>query len=243
MRLTIPSSSLIRWLAIYTGIVIPIVTFLNLFSDDPHARARVLMGFFLVLIWSLGFGLLSFFGRDRFKQLSNAIQLPWWIKFPAFAIALAMLEEVVTTGLTNAAPLLGSETGAAMITASTNYWEVIFLNSVWPVFVPWILAWTFLLSRYDFPPNHVFLLFGLVGTIAETTYGLAALISGFWFFVYGLMVYLPAYALPPRQTVPPRWWHYGLAIALPFLLMLPWGLMYGVIVNGLLGYELITATR
>ncbi|MGD8604966.1 MAG: hypothetical protein PVF49_10395 [Anaerolineales bacterium] len=239
----IPSSArLIRWLAVYTAIVIPLVTGLNLFSDDPHARAVALMGFSLVVIWCLGFGLVSYFGRDRFKQFFDAVRLPWWVKFAVISIALAMLEEVVTTGLTNAAPLFGSERGAAMITASTNYFEVVLLNSVWPVFVPWILAWTFLLSRYDFPPNHVFLLFGLLGTLAETTFGPAALISGFWFFVYGLMVYLPAYALPTRNTIPPRWYHYLLAMALPFLFMIPWGLLYGLIINGLLGFDLIAAT-
>jgi hypothetical protein len=241
ISLSVHSSRLIKFLAVYTAIVIPLVTGLNLFSDDPHARAVVLMGFSLVALWCLGFGLISYYSRDRFKRVFKAIKLPWWVKFAGAAIGLAMLEEVVTTGLTNAAPLFGSELGAAMITASTNYFEVVFLNSVWPVFVPWILAWTVLLSRYDFPPNHVFLLFGLLGTIAETTFGPAALIAGFWFFVYGLMVYLPAYALPTRETIQPRWWHYILAMALPFLFMIAWGLAYGLIINGLLGYELIQA--
>jgi hypothetical protein len=238
-RSTSISTRIIQTLAVYTAIVIPVVTILNLTSDDPHARAVVFMGFGLVLIWCLGFGLVSYFGRDRFKRLFNAVQLPWWLKFTAGAIGLAMLEEAVTTGLTNAAPLLGSDLGTAMITASTNYWEVVFLNSVWPVFVPWILTWTFLLSRYDFPPNHVFLLFGLLGTFAETTFGPGALISGFWFFVYGLMVYLPVYALPPRNTAPPRWWHYILAMGLPFVMMVPWGFLYSLIVSGPLGLELM----
>ena len=240
--MTISSSRLIQWLAIYTGTLIPVVTFLNVFSDDPHARAKVLMGFLLVLFWCLGFGLLSYYQRDRFKQLFTAVKMPWQVKFIVSAIALAMLEEVVTTSLTNAAPLLGSDTGQAMITASTNYAEVVFLNSVWPVFVPWILAWTFLLSRYDFPPNHVFILFGLLGSVAETSFGLGAVIAGFWFFVYGLMVYLPAYSLPPRKTVPLRWWHYPLTILLPFLFMFPWALFYGLIVHILLGFDLISAS-
>jgi hypothetical protein len=236
------SSTIIKCVAIYTGILIPVVTFLNVFSGDPHARARVLMGFFLVLFWCLGFGLLSYYKRDQFKRLFTAIRMPWQIKFIVCAIVLAMLEEVVTVSLTNAAPLLGSQTGKAMVTVSTNYAEVVFLNSVWPVFVPWILAWAVLLSRYDFPANHVFLLFGLLGSIAETHFGISALIAGFWFFVYGLMVYLPAYSLPPRKTVPPRWWHYGYALLLPFLFMLPWGLFYALIVKGLLGYDLIAAS-
>jgi len=237
--MTIASSQIIKWLAIYTGILIPVVTFLNMFSDDPHTRAKVSMGFFLVLFWCFGFGLLSYYKRDRFKQLFNAIRIPWQIKFIVSAIALAMLEEVVTVSLTNAAPLLGSETGKAMITASTNYAELVFLNSVWPVFVPWILAWTVLLSRYDFPPNHVFLLFGLLGSIAETHFGIGALIAGFWFFVYGLMVYLPAYSVPPRKTVSLQWWHYSYTLLLPFLFMVPWGLFYAFIVKGLLGYDFI----
>lgn len=198
------------------------------------------MGFLLVLIWCFGFGLTSYFGRDPFKRMFQAVPISWQLKFVITAIGLAMLEEVVTTALTNAAPLLGSELGAAMITASTNYFEVVFLNSVWPVFVPWIFAWTVLLSRVAFPTNHVFLLFGLLGTLAETTFGLGALTAGFWFFVYGLMVYLPAYSLPQRDARPPRWWHYPLAILLPFLFMLPWAIFYGLIVSGLLGFELMT---
>ncbi|NIS82926.1 MAG: hypothetical protein GTO14_22620, partial [Anaerolineales bacterium] len=218
-RIAISSSQIIRWLAIYTGILVPFVTFLNLFSDDAEVRAKVLMGFFLVVIWCLGFGLFSYIIRDKFKRLFRAIKFPWQIKFLISVIALAMLEEVVTVSLTNAAPLLGSETGRAMVTASTNYLEVVFLNSVWPVFVPWFLAWTVLLTRYDFPPNHVFLLFGLLGSIGETYFGIGALVAGFWFFVYGLMVYLPAYSLPQRKTVPLRWWHYIYGLLLPFLLM------------------------
>ena len=236
----ITSSGIIKGLAIYTGILIPVVTFLNVFSGDPHARAKVLMGFLLVLVWCLGVGLLSYYQRDRFKRFFGVINIPWQIKFVVSAIVLAMLEEVVTTSLTNAAPLLGSDTGKAMITASTNYAEVVFLNSVWPVFVPWILAWAVLLTRYDFPPNHAFLLFGLLGTIAETTFGLGSLMAGFWFFVYGLMVYLPAYSLPRRKTVPLRWWHYPLTLALPFAFMFPWALIYGLIVHTLLGYDFIS---
>ena len=238
-RIAISSSLIIKCLAGYTAILVSVVTFPNVFSEDRHARAKVLMGFFLVLFWCLGFGLLSYYQRDRVKRVFNAINIPWQIKFIVFAIGLAMLEEVVTTALTNAAPLLGSETGKAMITASTNYAEVVFFNSVWPVFVPWILAWSCLLSRYAFPPNHVLLLFGLLGTIAETHFGMGALIAGFWFFVYGLMVYLPAYCLPDRKTVPLRWWHYPLAVVLPIAFMFPWALIYGLVVHNLLGYDLI----
>lgn len=36
-RITISSARLIKWLAVYTGILIPVVTLLNVFSDDPLA--------------------------------------------------------------------------------------------------------------------------------------------------------------------------------------------------------------
>lgn len=68
---------------------------------------------------------------------------------------------------------------------------VVFTNSV-IVFVPLFLCWGWLLSRYDFRPIEVLLLFGLTGTLAETiTFGPQNLIQvGMWVFVYGLMVYL-----------------------------------------------------
>jgi hypothetical protein len=43
------------------------------------------------------------------------------------------------------------------------------------------------------------------------------LLGGFWVFVYGLMVYLPACTVPQdRPAKPPRWWSYPLAVVLPF---------------------------
>ena len=45
-------------------------------------------------------------------------------------ILLAMLEEVVTTSMTNCAPLFGVKIGEAYITASSNYFDVILRHSV-----------------------------------------------------------------------------------------------------------------
>lgn len=237
----ITSARIIKVLAVYTAVIVSVVTFLNAFSEDVEARAKVLMGFGLVVFWCLGFGLLSRYGRDRFRRAFARVPGPWQVKFIIAATALAMLEEVVTVCLTNAAPLFGVARGQVMITASTNYLEVVFLNSVWPVFVPWIIGWSLLLTRYAFPPNHVFLLFGLLGSLAEMTFGWSAVIAGFWVFVYGLMVYLPAYALPTRDARPPRWWHYPIAVVFPFLCMAPWALVYGGVVSGILGFDLIQA--
>ena len=86
-RFRTPSSRIIALLGIYTAVVVPLVTFLNLFSDDPHARAKVLMGFLLVLIWCLGFGLVSFYGRDRYRRWVGRLRLAWPIPFILGAVA------------------------------------------------------------------------------------------------------------------------------------------------------------
>jgi hypothetical protein len=44
--------------------------------------------------------------------------------------------------------------------------------------------------------------------------------GGFWFFVYGLMVYLPANSIPPaemRGATKPRFRHYIIAVILPLI--------------------------
>jgi hypothetical protein len=98
------------------------------------------------------------------------------------------------------------------------------------VFIPWFIAWALLLKRYAFSPFWVFLLTGLNGLLAESlTFG-AQHLSEFalWIFVYGLMVYLPAWSLPPaeaRGAKPPRLWHALWAFVLPFLVSIPWALL------------------
>ena len=119
--------------------------------------------------------------------------------------------------------MFGVPVGQAYITASANYLDVILGHSV-IVFVPMFAAWAWLLSRYDFRPAEVFLLFGLTGTLAETgTFGTQNLaMAGFWVWVYGLMVWLPAYALPGKPALPrPRPWHYLLALILPIACAIP----------------------
>jgi hypothetical protein len=95
---------------------------------------------------------------------------------------------------------------------------VVALHSV-VIFVPLFVGWALILSRYGFSPFAVFVLFGLSGTIAETSFGANhALEFGLWIFVYGLMVYLPAYCIPAERKIrSPQWWHYPLAVLVPFL--------------------------
>ncbi len=104
------------------------------------------------------------------------------------------------------------------------------------MFIPLFVGWAVILSRYDFSPFAVFLVFGLTRTLAETTFGPQHLLEfGLWIFVYGLMVYLPAYCLPnDRSARVVRWWHYPLAVVVPFLFLalVPLPLVAGLLFPG-----------
>jgi hypothetical protein len=192
-------------------------------DPDPDHRAILKMGVALILIWCLLGGALMWAFRDRFVSLARRIPLGWRTRFVLLCIAFAMLEEAVTTSLTNLAPWFGGVTDAARITASKNYLVVVFQHSV-IAFVPLFLCWGWLLSRYDFRPHEVLLLFGLNGTLAETlAFGPQNLIQvGMWCYVYGLMAYLPACTVPEaRGAWPVRWWHCLMAVFLPLVFIIP----------------------
>jgi hypothetical protein len=142
-----------------------------------------------------------------------------------------MLEEVITTTMTNLASLFSVQVGEAYITASTNYFDVILHHSV-IVFVPWFIAWAWILKRYDFSPFWVFLLTGLNGLFAESlTFGWQNLSQfALWISVYGLMVYLPAYTIPAdRGAQPPKFRHFILAFIMPLVIGIPWAIAVNLI--------------
>jgi hypothetical protein len=207
-------------------------------SDEPVVEAVGAMSLGLIIFWIVIGGVLQVRFRDHVRAFVQRLPGDWRLKFVLFCILMAMLEEAVTVTMTNLAPAFGVGYGDAYITASGNYLDVILFHSV-VVFVPMFVAWAWLLSRYQFSPNAVFLLFGLTGTLAESlSFGTQNLIRfGMWVFVYGLMVYLPAYSIPTdRSAHPPRWWHHPLTIvfalvsAIVFILIV-WGL------GGLLGVQ------
>jgi hypothetical protein len=204
------------------GLIVLIPATVANWHERRH-RALILMADGLAFFWIVIGGLLMRRYRVQAGELLRWLPLGWPAKFVLCATAMALLEEAVTTTMTNLAPLLGVSVGQAYITASSNYLDVILGHSV-IVFVPMFAAWAWLLSRYDFQPAEVFLLFGLTGTLAEAgTFGLQNLGSaGFWVWVYGLMVWLPAYALPRRAAARrPRAWHYLLALILPIVRAIP----------------------
>ena len=201
----------------------PVAVFIFANDPDPDHRAILKMGISLILVWCVLGGLVMYRFRDSFVAWASRIPLGWRTRFVLLCIAFAMLEEAVTTSLTNMAPLFGGVSDAARITASKNYLVVIFQHSV-IAFIPLFLCWSWLLSRYDFRPAEVLLLFGLNGTLAETiTFGPQNLIQvGMWVYVYGLMVYLPACTVPEeRGASTARWWHWLMAIFLPIFFIIP----------------------
>ncbi len=161
--------------------------------------------------------------RDPFKALVRRWRWRWQLKFVLLCTLFALIEEAVTTSMTNLAPLFGVRIGEAYITASTNYLDVVLGHSV-VVFVPMFVCWAWMLSRWAFAPRQVMVLFGWTGTLAESgSFGWHNLLGwGFWLLVYGLMVYLPAFAVREEiGELPPRPKHYLMAALLPFLFTAP----------------------
>ena len=222
MRAVIKSGTLIRIFIGISALQLLLATTVFLFSSNPKqvvTHAVLGMGLGLYLFWIILFGSASALFRNQIRRAMNAVKIEWHFKFVVFCIALAMLEEVVTTTMTNLAPIFGARVGQAYITASANYWDVVLGHSV-IIFVPMFIAWAVLLSYYDFTANQVLLIFGLTGTVCESLFGgpQHMLEIGMWMFVYGLMIYLPAYCLPRRERArPPRWYHFLIAVVLPYV--------------------------
>jgi len=194
----------------------------TLTAPDPVTRAIAGMALGLFLFWIVLGGALTLL-RKRARNVLRRFDAHWRIAFVLFATIMALLEEAVTTTMTNAAPLWGVPVGKAYITASANYLEVVLYHSV-VVFVPMYIAWAWLLRRYTFSPAVVFVLYGCAGALAETgTFGAQNLVGlGFWVYVYGLMIYLPACAIPPaRGARKPGVWACLLALILPILAAIP----------------------
>jgi hypothetical protein len=215
------------WLAFATAIVL----FIALTAMGPNSRAVMLMAAGLILLWVALGGSLMYFFRDQIRAKVVDMRGDWRVKFVLFATLLALLEEAVTVSMTNLAPLFGVPVGAAYITASANYLDVVTLHSV-VVFIPMFIAWAFLLRRWNFNPAQVFLLFGLTGTLAEVSFGGVQQFAqiAMWTFVYGLMVFLPAYSIPAERVARPvRWWHFPLAVVLPIVFSIPVAVVVGTL--------------
>ncbi len=224
MKRSLSLGGIVKFLAAWTILSTLFILLIAIFFMPPNDRAVIFMGTGLVLLWIVLGGALMWTMRERIRAFVLRIRLPWKVTFVLFCTLLAMTEEAVTVSMTNLAPLFGVPIGAAYITASTNYFDVIALHSV-VVFVPMFIGWAWMLSRWDFSPAEVFLLFGFTGFLAEAQFSGSFNIAQapFWIFVYGLMVWLPAYSLRSDREAnnKPKWWTYLLAIILPFVFAIP----------------------
>lgn len=211
------------WLIVSTGWV--------LFAtwSDRVAHATVSMGVGLILFWVIVCGGLMYRFRECIRTAVLKIPLHWQIKFFCFTTILALFEEVITTTMTNLAPYFGVRIGEAYITASTNFFDVVLFHSVITFLGPFVF-WALALKRYDISSFSVFFVWGISGVFAEAAFGGVKhfLEFGLWIFVYGLMIFLPAYTLPHAiergALLKPKVYHYILAIFLPlfFIPLFTW---------------------
>jgi hypothetical protein len=186
-----------------------------------HAVACMVWG--IDLLWIGGAGLFTYLFRDAVRNRVLSWRLSAALKFLILATTMALVEEMVTTLMTNCAPLFGVRIGEAYITASTNYLDVITFHSV-VVIAPQLAAWAWMFTRYAFRPFDVFILYGLTGFVSEAIFAGQLSVIGLaqWILVYGLMAYLPAYcvaAIPGRRPV--KWWQNIGAVFLPILAAIP----------------------
>lgn len=231
MRCIFTLSAITRLLAVWTGLSTIFLLLIAIFFMEPNSRAVIFMATGLMLLWIVLGGSLMWVIRDRVRNFIQRIRLPWGLKFVFFCTLLALTEESVTVSMTNLSPIFGVPLGAAYITASANYLDVVAFHSV-VVFVPMFIAWAWMLGRWDFSPSAAFLLFGLTGFLAEAQFAgtFNLLQAPFWIFVYGLMVWLPAYSLLPRDGVkPPKWYQAAVAVLLPFFFAIPVAVVVGTL--------------
>ena len=150
---------------------------------QPHRRAVIGMAWGQILLWIVGCGGVMWRWGSFLSQHIERVKLSWPVKFVMGCILLAMLEEAITTSMTNCAPLFGVQPGTAYITASSNYFDVILRHSV-VVFVPMFIGWAVLLKCWRFSPFEVSLLWGITGTLLEFAYsgyqGFRIFHSGSW---------------------------------------------------------------
>src|SRR5690242_19935032 len=120
-----PWRSPARWLSVLFGIWAGLVgTFLLLAqftAPDQELRAVTGMAGALFVLWILGCGALMMLVRGPVRIIVGRVRTGWQLVFVLFATALALIEEAITTAMTNAAPLWGLPVGKVAITASPDY--------------------------------------------------------------------------------------------------------------------------
>lgn len=219
---------------IYASLLTSLIWIAN--TQNPQNFAIITMAVGLFFLWGIVTAGVMYKAKDEIKKFFRNKQLSPFIIVTFGGILLALLEEAFSTLMTNTAPLFGFSPYEVYITASPNYIEVVTRHSV-IVFIPWFIAWGFILSKYSIHPNDVMVLFGITGILAESlTFGLQNLLQfGFWIIIYGLMIYLPAYCVYDPENQGNRVFfhtrYYPLLIILPFLALVIWAIFFLIILS------------
>ena len=111
-----------RWIliAIYSGLLVTLLNIFILSSGKVRERAIFLMADGLILFWIIVGGSLTPMLRKQLVPRMIVIPMDWRLRFVLLCTAMALLEEVITTSMTNLAPWLGTtpeESLAAMLGA------------------------------------------------------------------------------------------------------------------------------
>lgn len=200
-----------------------LTTFLTLGGIENEklgVLAKMLWG--VNLLWIALFGFISLRLRDRVAKLGERLGANRPFAFFFGATLMALIGEMVTTAMTNCAPLFGAEIGEVYITASTNYLDVVLFHSV-VVFLPQYAVLGWLLGRYSISPFVLFICYGFTGFIGEVMFsGPNPLMLAQWILIYGLFVFLPAHLFVGQvDRKPLRWWMYPLLVIVPTIASIP----------------------
>ena len=168
------------------------------------------------------FGALPLRFREQVKRLGERLNISGCVAFLVSVTGLALVEEAITTAMTNCAPLFGAEIGDVYITASANYFDVVLFHSV-VVFLPQFAALGWMLGKFDIPPFAAFVCYGLTGFMNEALFsGPNLLLLPQWILLYGLLTYLPAHLFSHRRDRHQWRWFFGpLVVLLPILASIP----------------------
>lgn len=144
--------------------------------------------------------------------------------FVLLATLATLIEEGISILWNNNIASSFALTDNTVLTVTTNYFDLITKHSV-VAFIPMLVAWAFLLSRWRYNATEAFVYFGMAGILAELIYNfnlLPVLAAGLWIFIYGFMVYTPALIVFGKEEKFTFSFHRaGFAIFLPFLATVP----------------------
>jgi|GEM_PF-1926078 len=104
-------AQILKVLAVYGSLVTIAVTVLV--WHNPVELAILGMAWGLIFFWIVVGGILARVYRDNVRHVVVHVPIGWKIKFVLFATVLALVEEAITTTMTNLAPVFGVQVGQA----------------------------------------------------------------------------------------------------------------------------------